>query len=123
MRHSAEANFGSRHGEVKPVLITELFRAKALLSTQREATRLLETIIVSLDVVPSSDGSVQFTFRGDVEFLDRLAVWNASVEDDEDFSDQEADNRDLDRPGSAVNEVAIEAAHRQRRHEAKPLAA
>ena len=105
------------------MLITELFRAKALLSTQREATRLLETIIGSLDVVPSSDGSVQFTFRGDVEFLDRLAVWNASVEDDEDFSDQEADNRDLGRLGSTVDEVAIEAGHRQRHHAAKSLAA
>jgi len=95
------------------VLITELFRAKSLLSTQREATRLLETIITSLDVAPSADGSVQFTFQGDVELLDRLAVWNASVEDDEDFSDQEADNRDLDRLGSTVDEVRIEAAYRQ----------
>lgn len=82
-----------------------MMRAKALLSYQREAARLLQVIIGSIDVVPSPvDGTVRFAFQGDVELFDRLALWGASIEDvetdDEDAEpdqDLEDDARDLPR--------------------------
>lgn len=100
------------------MLLTEMMRARALLSYQREAARLLQTIISSIDVVPSPiDGTVRFAFQGDVELFDRLALWGASLEDvevdDEDAdadADLEDDARDLDKAKSDELDEIREAA-------------
>lgn len=85
-----------------------MMRARAYLSYQREAVRLLQTIVGSIDVVPSPvDGTVRFAFQGDVELFDRLALWGASIEDleiedgdAEPDADLEDDARDLDKAKS-----------------------
>ena len=75
------------------VQITELMRARSLLSVQREASRILLEIFGTLDVKPAPDGTVRFAFQGDVAFLDRLAMWGACSEDEEiqDDPDEDAD--------------------------------
>lgn len=118
--------------------ITEMMRARSLLSVQREASRILLEIFGTLDVTPAPDGTVRFAFQGDVEFLDRLAVWGACVEDeeissdhDEDDGDGEDDARDLPRTASveelceirAVSREALDALNEERDAPAEQLLA
>lgn len=84
--------------------ITELMNARAYLAPQREATRILQTIMDKLDVRPMPDGTVRFAFEGDIALLDRLSMWGCTVEevegertDDEDGADREPDGRDLEK--------------------------
>ena len=63
------------------VKLTELMHARDYLAVQREAQRILQLVLANLDVRPLPTGVVKLSFTGDVELLDRLAVWGCQVED------------------------------------------
>lgn len=94
------------------MLITDMLRARSLLYYQREAARLLQEILGSLDIVPAPDGTVRFAFQGDVALVDRLAMWGSAIEDVE-FDDGDAepdhdledDARDLPRVTATDEEL------------------
>lgn len=78
-----------------------------LAAAQREAVRLLRTVMRDIDIIrPLADGSIRMIFVCDDVLHDDLMIWGAAVEDMEVLAEDDEDGADAEPPDHPLDSQA-----------------